>query len=432
MTTERIVNVDYVARVEGEGAVSVKIRDGVLEDLQLKIFEPPRFFEALLRGRSYEEAPDITSRICGICPVAYQMSACHAMEKAIGIKMDSSLRDLRRLLYAGEWIESHVLHIYLLHAPDFMGYPDALTLAKEHPSVVKRGLELKKAGNALMSALGGRSIHPVNVRVGGFYRVPAREELIRLRPMLERALDLAVETVRFAAGLEFPSVEENYEFVALTHPTEYPMNEGLVTSTAGLSIPAEDFEEHFEEVQAPYSNAYQVVRKGRGSYLTGPLARYALNHDRLTPKAGELAREIGLKPIEKNPNRSIVIRAIEVVLACEEGLAILDRYRPPELPWIPPVYPLVPGSYAAITEAPRGMLYHRYRISAGGIIEDAKIVAPTTQNQRRIEDDLKHIVSRSLDLDDRHLADVCERAIRNHDPCISCATHFLDFTVERF
>ena len=432
MTTERTVDINYVARVEGEGAVSVRIRDGSLEDLQLRIFEPPRFFEALLRGRSYEEAPDITARICGICPVAYQMSACHAMEKAVGITMDSPLRDLRRLIYAGEWIESHVLHIYLLHAPDFMGYPDAITLAKDHPSVVRRGLELKKAGNALMSALGGRSVHPVNVRVGGFYRVPAREELVRLRPMLERALDLAVETVRFTAGLEFPSVEENYEFVALTHPKEYPMNEGFVTSTAELSIPAEDFEEHFEEVQAPYSNAYQVVRKGRGSYLTGPLARYALNHDRLTPKASELAREIGLKPVERNPNRSIVVRAIEVVLACEEGLAIIDRYRPPERPWIPPAHPLVPGFYAAITEAPRGMLYHRYRVSADGIIEDARIVAPTTQNQKRIEDDLKHIVSRSLDLDDRHLADTCERAVRNHDPCISCATHFLDFRVERF
>ncbi len=431
MTDERTVNVNYVARVEGEGAVSVKIRDGSLEDLRLSIFEPPRFFEALLRGRSYEEAPDITARICGICPVAYQMSSCHAMEKAVGVIMDDSLRDLRRLLYAGEWIESHVLHIYLLHLPDFTGHPDALTLAREQPSVVKKGLELKKAGNTLISVLGGRSVHPVNVRVGGFYRVPAREELLSLRSMLEHALDIAAETVRFTAGLEFPSVEENYEFVALTHPREYPMNEGVITSTDGLHAPVESFEAHFEEVQVPYSNAYQVVRRGKGSYLTGPLARYALNHDRLTPEARDLSHEIGLKPVERNPNRSIVVRALEVVLACEESLAIIDRYTPPDHPFIPPAHPVIPGSYAAITEAPRGMLFHRYRLSSRGIIEDARIVAPTTQNQRRIEDDLKHMVPRLLDFDDRRLADACERAIRNHDPCISCATHFLDFRVER-
>ena len=429
--TERTIAVDYLARVEGEGALRVRIDGKKVEDVELKIFEPPRFFEAFLRGRQYAEAPDITARICGICPVAYQMSSCHAMERALGIQVDGTLRELRRLLYCGEWIESHALHIYLLHAPDFLGYPDAIRLAKDHPEAVARGLALKKAGNALMRLLGGREIHPVNVRVGGFYRTPTMEEVRTIRPLMERAVDQAEQTARFAATLTFPDVEEDYEFVALRHPSEYPMNEGELVSNRGLRLPQERFEEEFEEVQVPHSNALQSRRRGGGSYLVGPLARYALNQDRLTPRAKAIAREIQLESVVRNPYRSILVRAVEVVLAAEESLRILDAYRPPPSPYVAPPAHFPGGTCAAVTEAPRGILYHRYRLASDGRIEEARIVAPTSQNQKRIEDDLRSLVERSLTLDDAALTGACERAIRNHDPCISCATHFLSLTVER-
>jgi len=423
--TERTIAVDYLARVEGEGALKVRIQDDRVEDVQLKIFEPPRFFEAFLRGRSYLEAPDITARICGICPVAYQMSSCHAMERALGMTVAGPVRDLRRLLYCGEWIESHVLHIYLLHAPDFLGYQDAIQMAGDHPEAVKKALELKKVGNSLMTLLGGREIHPINVRIGGFYRAPTVAELRAFRPELERALPLAEETVRFAAGLDFPDIEEDYEFVALRHDHEYPMNEGHVVSSRGVKVTNDRWEDEFEEVQAPYSNALQSVHKGKGSYLVGPLSRYALNRDHLTPRADRLARSVGLPDIVRNPYKSIIVRALETVYAIEEAMRIIDQYHRPEHSFVepPPVTTTVTGS--ATTEAPRGILYHRYRIAPGGIIEDARIVAPTSQNQKRIEDDLRHLVERSLKLDEVTLTDACERAIRNHDPCISCATHFL-------
>ena len=429
--TERTIAVDYLARVEGEGALRVRLHGDRVEDVELRIFEPPRFFEAFLRGRGYAEAPDITARICGICPVAYQMSACHAMERALGISVSGPVRELRRLLYCGEWIESHALHVYLLHAPDFLGYPDAVRMAKDHPTVVAHGLELKKAGNALMRLLGGREIHPVNVRVGGFYRCPSPEELGALRPQLEAALGLAEETARFAATLPFPEVEEDYEFVALQHPEEYAMNEGEVVSSRGTRLASDRFEEEFEEVQVPHSHALQSVHKGAGAYLVGPLARYALNHDRLGSRARAIAREIGLAPIERNPYRSILVRSVEIVYALEESLRILGSYRSPERPFVPPPSEIGPSTGAAVTEAPRGMLFHRYRLGPGGTIEEARIVAPTSQNQKRIEDDVRHLVERSLALPDPELTDACERAIRNHDPCISCATHFLQLTVER-
>ncbi|MGZ5434340.1 MAG: Ni/Fe hydrogenase subunit alpha, partial [Thermoanaerobaculia bacterium] len=210
----RTLKVDYLARVEGEGAMSVRIRGGRVEDVKFRIFEPPRFFEAFLRGRMYTEAPDITARICGICPVAYQMSSVHAMENALGVTVDGQLRALRRLLYCGEWIESHALHIFMLHAPDFLGYPDVLQMARDHPETVKKALALKKAGNDIVALLGGREIHPVNVRVGGFYSVPSRRDLDTLRDRLEMALELALETVRWTAALPTPEHDEDYEFVA--------------------------------------------------------------------------------------------------------------------------------------------------------------------------------------------------------------------------
>jgi len=429
--TERTIAVDYLARVEGEGALKVRIQDDRVEEVELKIFEPPRFFEAFLRGRSYSEAPDITARICGICPVAYQMSSCHAMERALGMTVDGPVRELRRLLYCGEWIESHVLHIYLLHAPDFLGYPDAIRMAKDYPEAVQHGLALKKVGNSLMTLLGGREIHPINVRVGGFYRAPTVAELRAFRPELEGAMRLAEETVRFAADLDFPEIEEDYEFVSLRHEHEYPLNEGDIVSSKGIRVPNDRWDDVFEEQQVPHSHALHSVRKGGGSYLVGPLARFALNRDRLTPRADKLARDVGLSSPERNPYRSIVVRAIEVVYAIEEALRIIDGYHRPEHPSLEPPTLRGPSTGGATTEAPRGILHHRYRLGAGGLIEDAKIVAPTSQNQKRIEDDLRHLVERSLELDEASLTDACERAIRNHDPCISCATHFLKLDLRR-
>ena len=238
----RTIKVDYLARVEGEGGLHIKIKDGAVAEVKLKIFEPPRFFEAFLRGRQFTEAPDITSRICGICPVAYQMSAVHAMEDALGVKVAGPLRDLRRLLYCGEWIESHGLHVFMLHAPDFLGYQDAIRMAQDHPEMVKMGLRLKKIGNEMVTLVGGREIHPINVRVGGFYRVPTKRELAPLAEELKWAREAALKTVRWVAGFPFPEFEPDYEFVALRHEAEYPFNEGRVVSNQGLDIAVQDYE----------------------------------------------------------------------------------------------------------------------------------------------------------------------------------------------
>ncbi len=425
----KTIKVDYLARVEGEGKFHVSIRDAKVEDVRLEIFEPPRFFEAFLRGRHFTDTPDIVARICGICPVAYQMSAVNALEQAVGVNITGALRDLRRLLYCGEWIESHVLHVYMLHAPDFLGCESAIDIAKDHPGIVERGLQLKKAGNALISAVGGREVHPINVKVGGFYKTPSRRELDAVGEMLKRARDTAIDTVRWTAGFEFPEFEQSYEFVALGHPGEYPMSEGRIVSSAGLDIDVAEYDDHFEERQVPHSTALHSAIRGRGCYLVGPLARFNLNFARLSPLARELAAEVGLTAPCRNPFRSIVVRAIEVVFACDEALRLIEAYEPPERPAVE-IEPRA-GVGFGCTEAPRGILFHRYRLDGSGTIEEARIVPPTSQNQAMIESDLRDLVQRNIDLPDEDLQWKCEQSIRNYDPCISCATHFLKLDVTR-
>lgn len=425
----KTIRVDYIARVEGEGALDLHIRNGRVTSAQLRIFEPPRLFEALLRGRGFAEAPDITARICGICPVAYQMSSVHAMENALGVKVTGQLRALRRLLYCGEWIESHALHIVMLHAPDFLGYPDAIQMAREHGDAVRRGLVLKKAGNELMRVLGGREIHPVNVRVGGFYRTPSRHEFASLTEDLKRARDLAIETVRWVAQFPFPDFERDYEFVALRHPEEYPFNEGRIVSSRSLDIAADEYDTEFEERHVAHSTALQSVLRRRGSYLVGPMARYNLNFDRLPSHVQALSREVGLDQECRNPFRSVIVRAVEVYYACDEALRIIDSYEAPEVPALPMAPQACVGH--ACTEAPRGILYQRYRLDEDGSILEARIVPPTSQNQLSIEEDLLEMATRSLDLAEDVLRDRCEQTIRNYDPCISCSCHFIKLAVHR-
>ncbi len=430
MARSRTIEVGYLARVEGEGALHLSVRSDRVDRAELRIFEPPRFFEALLRGRHYSEAPDITSRICGICPVAYQMSAVHAMEAALGVTAGGQLRALRRLLYCGEWIESHTLHIYLLQAPDFLGAESAIELARTQRAAVERGLQLKKVGNEILRVLGGREVHPINVKVGGFYRVPTPQELKPLAERLDWAEAAARDTVSWVAGFDFPDLSRDYEFVALRHPNEYPMNEGQIVSSRGLDIAVAEYDQHFAEQHVPYTHALQSRLDGRSGYLAGPLARFALNFDRLPADVQQAARAAGVGAVCRNPYQGIIVRALEVLYACIEARRIIAAYERPAEPAVALPAPRPSVGHGA-TEAPRGLLYHRYELDADGTIAAANIVPPTAQNQASIEEDLREFAGSWLALPDAQLRLRCEAAIRNYDPCISCATHFLRLTVDR-
>ena len=428
--TERTIKVRALARVEGEGGLHIRLRGSEVEEVQLQIYEPPRLFEALLRGRSLEEVPDITARICGICPVAYQMSSVHALEAALRVTVSPEIRRLRRLLYCGEWIESHALHVYLLNAPDFCGFESGLEMANRFPDEVQRGLRMKKHGNQLLEALGGRAIHPINVAVGGFYRLPRREEMQRLIPDFEWGLAAAVETTHWVAGFAFPEFNCDYELVSLVHDDEYPMNEGHIASSNGGTMPVSQFEQEFEERQVHHSTALHSLRKTGGStYLVGPLARVGLNLERLSPTARQVAGELGIDWPCTNPFKSIVARGIELIHAYEEALGILRDYRAASPPRVD--YQYTAGEGCAASEAPRGLLYHRYAVDAAGKVLFAKIVPPTSQNLAQIEADLHRWIPSILNDDETVQSRQCENLVRCYDPCISCSTHFLRVTLER-
>jgi len=402
------IKVNMLTRVEGEAALQITLKGDRVTDVKLNVFEPPRMFEAFLRGRHFNEAPDMVARICGICPIAYQMSAVHAFERALNIQIDPMVRMLRRLFYCGEWIESHALHVFMLHAPDFLGYPDAIQMARDHRTVVEQGLRLKKIGNSIVSLMGGREIHPVSAAVGGFYKVPAESELRSLTEDLKWALDASLATVKLVSGFEFPEFERDYEFVALSHPHEYPFNEGRIASSKGLNIFVPEYEEHFVERHVKHSNALQSLMNGRGAYFVGPLARFNINFAQLPDVAKQAAKDCGLKLPVLNPFRSIIVRAIELVFACHEALQIIADYQMPESPRAD--FTIRAGTGSAATEAPRGLLYHRYKIDDQGLIQFVPQVTALSSEQATWK---------------------CEQAVRNYDPCISCATHALHVRIDR-
>jgi len=428
-TATRTLKVDALARVEGEGALHVRVRGDEIEDIRFRIFEPPRFFEAFLQGRIYSDAPDITARICGICPIAYQMGASQAMEQALGVQVTGPVRDLRRMIYCGEWIESHVLHAAMLHAPDFLGLQDALQLAKDDPEIVETALNLKKLGNRVIEVIGGRATHPINLKVGGFYRAPRKREIRDLIEPLKWAIDSAIGVAKVFAGFEFPDYEDDYLCVSLRHPDEYAIHEGRLVSSGGLDIEVKDFPDHFQEEHVGHSNALHGMMTDGTVYLTGPNARYNNNYAQLSPLAKQVAKECGLGTVCNNLFQSILVRMVETVYACEEALRLAEAYEEPEASSVE-VTPKA-GIGAGCTEAPRGICLHRYELDGEGRIVNARIQAPTSQNQPQIERDLRGVVQKNLNLADEALKWRCEQTIRNYDPCISCATHFLNFSIER-
>ena len=429
MARRVVVDTGPMARVEGEGSLSIVEKSTGAPEVKLNIFEPPRFFEAFLRGRQAEEVPDIVSRICGICPVAYQISSLNALEGLFGVEVDEQVRRLRRILYYGEWIESHALHIFMLAAPDFMGVPDAIAMAKRNPGLVRGALTLKRLGNNLISAVGGREIHPVSLKIGGIYRAPSKEALASLSPELDRLRSSVQKMVAFVSSLERPSLERESTLVCLCDPERYAIDRGEIVSNQGLRLPPSAFEENFEEYQVEYSNALHSRTKGGGSYMVGPLARFSLNYHQLNPAARALAKEAGLKPPLKDPFQSILVRAVEIVHALEETAREVGEYEEPVHPSVS--YKAKTGICYGVSEAPRGTLYHSYMVNGRGQVERAKIVPPTSQNQARMEDDVRLLAPRIMKSGADEARRLSEMAIRNYDPCISCATHFLRLDIKK-
>jgi sulfhydrogenase subunit alpha len=419
----RLIKTDYLARVEGEGGVVIEIKDGKVAKVHMRIFEAPRFFEAFLRGRPPQDVIDFTARICGICPVAYQMSAVHALEKIFGVTVTQAIRDLRRLMYCGEWIESHALHIYLLQGPDFYGLESAVA-GKEYIELAKRGLGFKKLGNEILTLIGGRPIHPVSVRVGGFFRIPEKKALTSLLPELEKAYAESLAAFKWASSLDFGDHLLDTEFVSLGNAEEYPMNEGRIISTRGLDTSVAGFLESLQEYQVDYSTALHSGIKRDGTlspYVVGPLSRLNLNHERLPSEIRSAMDDSGISLPVRNLRMGIVARSVELAYAFYEAIRLIRGYGQPDRPYED--FEPSAGSAAWATEAPRGILIHRYEMDEKGHVKAATIIPPTSQNLGHMEKDIRAFAVDHIGSSNEFLRKETEKIIRSYDPCISCSAH---------
>ena len=424
MSRKTNINVGYIARVEGQGELDIRVEDGVVRHARFAVFEPPKFYESWLVGRSCSELHELTSRICGICPIPHQITALRSVEDAEGIEVSDQTRDLRKLLMYSNHIMSHTLSVYILSAPDFLGYESIIPMVGKHLDLIKRALKMKKTGNDISELIGGRAVHPVSAIVKGFTSIPTEAELEATKRRLQEIKNDAYETIKLTSQLPFPDFERDCEHLAISDPKEYALNEGKLNSNRGFMVDEKEYRNYVSEGQLDYSWTKISTVKGRDSFLSGPLARVNLNFKQLTDETKKAAEEAGFKPPCYNPFKSIIARALEIYNAITDSIAIIDRLKPdPNDAVIEESFTKRAGEGFAITEAPRGLLYHNYKMDEKGIVQKADIVTPTAHNARNIERDLETLLPevKGLPLEEATLK--CEMLVRSYDPCISCSVH---------
>ncbi len=423
--TSMTIDVHHITRVEGHGNIVVNVVNGKLEQCDLAIVETPRFFEAMLKGRPYQEASHITSRICGICATGHATASLRAAENALGVVPTKQTKLLRKLALFGEILDSHILHVYMLVAPDFLGVGSVIPLAKQEPEIVMRALRMKKLSGDLCAIITGRHTHPIAMTVGGFTHYPTKEELFDIRKRFEAARVDLKETVDLFESLELPAFTRETEYIALRKPDEYAFIDGEIASSDGGAWPLEDYLTVTNEYLVPHSSA-KHAKNQRDSYMVGALARINVNFDRLHPHAKSVAEQLGLKPVVTNPYAISVAQVVEIVHAVEESIHILDELIGNCLKWEEPVKPeRLSGEGVGAAEVPRGTLFHHYTIE-DGLIQKANCVIPTGQNLANIEADMRALVPTILDKSEKEITQSLEMLVRAYDPCISCSAHLLN------
>ena len=425
------INVHHVTRVEGHGDIVVNAKNGVLEECRLDVVETPRFFEAMLRGRPYTEATHIASRICGICAVGHATTSLRATENALGVRPSEQTRLLRRLIMHGEMLDSHILHTYMLVAPDLFDLGSVISLLSVQPEAVERALRLKKLAGDLCATIGGRHTHPIAMTVGGFTHLPSVDDIKMLRTRLESARPDLDDTVALFKSLPWPPFERETEYIALTKPDEYAFIDGTITSTDGASGATDEYRQVTNEYLVPHSSAKHAKHQ-RDSYMVGALARFNLNYAELYPRAKAAAAELGLKPICTNPYLNTAAQVVEMVHCLEDAILICNELIARGLKQEPlPGFNGRGGAGVGACEVPRGTLYHDYEIDADGKIARANCVIPTGQNLANLEADMRKLVPEILDRGENHVTLALEMLVRAYDPCISCSVHCLQVRFAR-
>lgn len=421
------INVHQVTRIEGHGNIVLNARDGKIEELRWEVTESPRLFEAMLRGRYYEDVSHIASRICGICSIAHSTASIQATEAAFGIQPSEQTLLLRKLLYNAELLESHVLHAYFLVAPDFLGAGSVFPLVETHKEAVLRALHLKKLAYNLAELLAGRKTHPLSCVVGGFAKLPDLSELEAIRGRLEDALVDLDATVELFKTLSIPDFVRETEYIALKDPKEYAFINGEIASTDAGMIPVTNYPEVTNEFCVPHSTA-KYTRNKRDSYMVGALARFNINHDQLLPRAKRAATELGLSAPCHNPFMITVAQVVETVHAIEDSINLIDQILARGLEEEHNPVKVRAGRGIGAVEAPRGILFHDYTYDENGVLTEANCIIPSNQNHNNIQKDMEALVPLVLAEPEDKIRHTLEMLVRAYDPCVSCSTHALKVT----
>ena len=416
------VNVHQLTRIEGHGNIVLNAKDGEIKELRWEVTESPRFFEAMLRGRYYEDVSHIASRICGICSIAHTTASIQATEAAFGIQLSEQTLLLRKLLYNAELLESHVLHILFLVAPDFFGVDSVFPLVETHRDIVLMALRLKKLAYNLAELLAGRKTHPLSCVVGGFAKLPELGELKAVRERLEDALVDLKAVVKLFKTLNIPSFERETEYIALKDPKEYAFISGQIASTDAGIIPLSDYLKVTNEFCVPHSTA-KYTRHKRDSYMVGALSRFNLNHDQLLPSAKRVAKELGLTAPCHNPFMITAAQLVESFYAVEDSISLIDRILSKGLKEEENRVGVRSGRGVGAVEAPRGILFHDYTYDENGLLTKANCVIPTNQNHNNIQKDMEALVPLILNQSEDKIRHTLEMLVRAYDPCVSCSTH---------
>ena len=425
--TQVKVDVHYVTRIEGHGNLILDANNGKIEKLLWEVPESPRFFEAMLVGRHYDDVHHIASRICGICSIAHTTASIQATEAAFGIQPSEQTILLRKLLFDAEMLESHVLHTLFLIAPDFLGVDSVIPLAATHKDVVVMALRMKKLAYNLAEALAQRKTHPLSCVVGGFTKVPDLNELKALKKRLQECLnDLDVETSIFKT-LKIPDFVRETEYIALKDPKEYAWISGQIASSDAVAIPIDKYLGVTNEFCVPTSTAKYTKNK-RDSYMVGALARFNLNSKQLSPRSRKVAAELGIKAPCYNPYMISVAQLVETYHIVEDAINLIDKLVERGVEEEPDRVKPRAGRGVGAVEAPRGILFHDYTYDANGIITKANCIIPTNQNHNNIQKDLEALVPKILDQPQAEIQKMMEMLVRAYDPCVSCSTHALKVT----
>jgi len=422
-----LIKLDHIAKVEGHANLTVKVDAGKIQKVELAVVEGSRWFEGIVKGKKWDEVHLVVQRICGICSVSHTIVALQAIEDALGVKVSDQTKSLRELMEIGAFLQSHSLHLYLLALPDYLGYQSALDMASKYKKEVLRGLAIKKLGNDIDAVIGGRIMHPVAVKVGGFSKLPTQKELDLLLKKLEKTKGDAIKTAELFSGLAYKKFKRNTEYVSLKLEDGYPIISGKIMFSNGLEVPQHDYEKYLKETVMPYSFAKFSTFENRSFYV-GALGRVNNNYDMLSKNAQKCIEKFKINFPSYNPFHNNYAQAIEIVHCVDRAIEILKNLKI-ETETVPDIRPKA-GTGISIIEAPRGILIHEFKLDSKGRVAKANVVTPTAQNLKNIEDDVKKLLPKMMDKTEKEIIFELEKLIRSYDPCISCSAHFLELKWE--